>query len=184
MGSKRLTEVAYEESNNSKLIAYILSSGLDLIHRSLCITGPSRLEEVLGIEEQTTSYEHGSAFDFVVAQSLTNSWLRRCKKPIMYYKPFWNGDQHSHDNWEAFENRHFAILGTNSETEDIIRHETTLLDGFFGLWGTALWDEGRWKETIQVIVDLDLISVLEMPDDWDPMAIGILLIDDAVVLNR
>ncbi|KAL7940314.1 hypothetical protein V8C42DRAFT_257229 [Trichoderma barbatum] len=165
-------------SDASRIISSVLASGLDFIHKSLCAPSSSGLEAMLHSQEASRSYERGSAFDFVVSQALCNSWLRQRKMSTTRYKPFWEGDRDSYENWKSFEQRQFAILGANPEPKDLIRHEFTLLDGYFGIWGTALWDKSRWGEIIEIIVENDLLNVLEMPDDWDPMAIGVLLVDD------
>lgn len=94
---------------------------------------------------------HGLTFTSVLSKALSNSWSRRWNQASQAYRPLWEDDESevNFNAWKKIEKRQFEALGNSPELFDVVKHDTSLLDGSFGLWGAALWDESRWDDIVE-----------------------------------
>lgn len=158
----------------------MLVSGIDVLHWALCVASPLMLGKIGSREEFIVRDGHGLTFTSVLSKALSNSWSRRWNQASHAYRPLWKGDESeiNFNAWKKFEIRQFAALGNSPELFDVVKHDTSLLDGSFGLWGAALWDENRWDDIIELLAETSADTHM------DPMALGILLVEERAWAQR
>ncbi|KAL7940325.1 hypothetical protein V8C42DRAFT_337864 [Trichoderma barbatum] len=159
-------------------IPSIVVSGIDVLHHILCVVGPSRLgmfEKPYGIAAHDSG---GLAFGSILSKALSNSWSHKWKEAAQSYRPLWTDSEVDLDGWKKFEARQFEALGSNPPLSDVIKHDISLLDGSFGLWGATLWDENRWDDIVELTAETSTDTHL------DPMALGILLVEEKTWSRR
>lgn len=143
-------------------IRSVIGSGLDNIHRILCVVDGHGFDHLAILGQNSTAEGCGHIFELAVGRSVQASKIREWSSCYDDYKTLCRDDAPAFRTWRTLHKRRVELLDNSPFWSIALQPELSILGEHFGFWGIPFWDDDRWDDVIHAVAQSHLDHLLHL----------------------